>query len=103
MEKQNILIVDDDLDFALSIKEFLEPEQYKVLHALNRKQGMEMIKAQAPDLIILDVMMDTWRDGFEMSRELKHDPRYKDIPILVLTGLKDVVGIDFQASAGDPQ
>jgi len=53
------------------------------------------------DLVILDVMMSTWQDGFEMSRELKKDPKFKDIPILILTALKDRTGIDFKSTVGD--
>jgi len=63
---------------------------------------MEKIKAEKPDLIILDVMMSTWQDGFEMSRELKKDPQFKDVPILMLTGIKDKTGMDFKSAAGDP-
>ena len=46
-------------------------------------------------------MMDTWQDGFEMARELKQDPSFKDTPILMLTGIKEKTGIDFKSSAGD--
>jgi CheY-like chemotaxis protein len=46
--------------------------------------------------------MDTWQDGFEMARELKKDPNFKEMPILMLTGVKDKTGIDFKSSAGDP-
>jgi CheY-like chemotaxis protein len=63
---------------------------------------MEEIKADKPDLLILDVMMSTWQDGFEMARELKSDAQFADMPILMLTGVKDKTGIDFKSSAGDP-
>ena len=102
MGKQKILIVDDDPDFVKAIRATLESEQYMVLEAGNRTEGMEKIRTDKPDLIILDVMMLTWRDGFEMSRELKRNPEYKNIPILILTGLEEKVGINFKSSAGDP-
>jgi CheY-like chemotaxis protein len=50
---------------------------------------MERIETEQPDLIILDVMVTTWQDGFEMARELKKDPQWKDMPILMLTGVKE--------------
>lgn len=103
MAKAKILIVDDDLDFVKGLRTILESRQYTVLAADNRIEGMEKIRADAPDLIVLDVMMSTWRDGFEMSRELKKNPAYKNIPILMLTGLLEKVGIDFKSSAGDPE
>ncbi len=102
MENAKILIVDDDLDFTKAIKVVLESEQYTVVTAANRTEGMEKIRINKPDLVILDVMMSTWQDGFEMSRELKKDPQFKDMPILILTAVKDRTGINFKSTAGDP-
>ena len=50
----------------------------------------------------LDVMMTSWKDGFEMARELKNEPQFKDMPILMLTGIKEDSGINFKTTAGDP-
>ena len=102
MEKAKILIADDDQDIRDSLQAFLEKRQYTVITAANKTEGMEKIKTETPDLAILDVMMTTWEDGFEMSRELKKDPQFKDMPILMLTGIKDKTGIDFKSTAGDP-
>ena len=102
MENMKIAVVDDDPDIRDSLQSILEGRQYTVITAADRIEGMEKIKAEKPDLIILDVMMKTWQDGFEMSRELKKDPQLKDLPVLMLTGVKDKTGIDFKASAGDP-
>ncbi len=54
------------------------------------------LKEAKPDLIILDVMMRTSQEGFELSSELKHNKKYKDIPILMLTGVKQKTGLDFK-------
>ena len=103
MENAKILIVDDDLDLTKALKVTLESENYGVVTASDRMEGMEKIKAERPDLIILDVMMSTWQDGFEMARELKKDSQFiKNIPILMLTGVKGKTGIDFKSTAGDP-
>jgi CheY-like chemotaxis protein len=102
MENTKILIVEDDPDFTKALKVTLESEQYAVVTAADRTEGMEKIRNDKPDLVILDVMMSTWSDGFEMSRELKKDPQYKDIPILILTAVKDRTGIGFKSTAGDP-
>ena len=102
MKGAKILIVDDDLDLTKALQTILESQQYTVVTAVDGKEGMEKIKTDEPDLVILDVMMSTWQDGFEMSRELKKDPKFKDIPILMLTALKDRTGIDFKSTAGDP-
>ena len=102
MGTAKILIADDDPDIRVSLQAILESQQYIVVTAVDKKDGMEKIKAEKPDLAILDVMMSTWEDGFQMARELKKDPQFKDMPILMLTGIKNETGIDFKASAGDP-
>ena len=102
MANEKILIVDDDLDLTKVMKTILENEQYTVVTAADRAEGMEKARTDKPDLIILDVMMSTWQDGFEMSRELKKDPQSKNIPILILTAVKARSGIDFKSTAGDP-
>jgi len=102
MENAKILVVDDDQDIRDSLQSILEGQQYTVVTAADRTEGMERINTEKPDLVILDVMMSTWQDGFEMARELKNDPQFKNMPILMLTGVKDKTGIDFKSTAGDP-
>ncbi len=102
MENVKILVTDDDQDIRDSLRAILEAKDYTVVTAADRDEGMEKIKAEKPDLMILDVMMVKMQDGFEMARDLKQDPEYKDIPILMLTGVKEATGIDFKSSAGDP-
>jgi CheY-like chemotaxis protein len=101
MEKFKILIVDDDPDLTEVLKVILTKANYTVLTAPNKKVGMEQVQAEKPSLIILDVMMSTWQDGFEMSRELKNDPEFKHIPILILTSITEKTGVEFESSAGD--
>jgi len=48
-------------------------------------------------------MMDTMHEGFDFDRELKHHPEYKDIPILMLTAVKERFGLDFKPEAGDQE
>lgn len=102
MAQAKILVVDDDRDIRDSLQAILEGRQYTAITAANKSEGMEKVGAEKPDLIILDVMMETWQDGFEMARELKKDEQFKDVPILMLTGVKDKTGIDFKSAAGDP-
>ena len=101
MEKIKILIIDDDPDLTEVLKVTLTKANYAVSTASNKKAGMEQVQAEKPSLIILDVMMSTWQDGFEMSRELKNDPEFKHIPILILTSITEKTGVEFESSAGD--
>jgi CheY-like chemotaxis protein len=102
MAKAKILIADDDPDIRDSLQVILESQEYTVVTAVDKTDGMEKVKAEKPDLAILDIMMSTWEDGFQMSREMKSDAELKGIPIIMLTGIKKEVGIDFKATAGDP-
>jgi DNA-binding response OmpR family regulator len=101
MEKATVLIVDDDPDITEAMKVVLEHKNYTVDSAGGIEQAMESLKQNRPDLIILDVMMETPQDGFILSRQLKQDENYKNIPILMLTSVKDKMGIDFESAAGD--
>ena len=101
MEQQKILIIDDDPDITEVMKIVLENQGYAVQSALDGAEGMEKIRAGSPDLIILDVMMNTSQEGFVLSRELKKNPGYRDIPILMITAIKEKTGIDFKPDAGD--
>ena len=63
---------------------------------------MRKVSEYKPDILLLDVMMSTWQDGFEMSRQLKQKPESKGIPILILTSIEEKTGVPFKSSAGDP-
>ena len=102
MGNKKILIVDDDLDLTVAIKAILENKNYQVITAINKEEGWEKIKIEKPDLLILDVMMDTSHEGFEMAREIRKESEYKDIPILMLTSISEVTGVNFSAAAADP-
>ncbi len=101
METGRILIVDDDPDITEAMSVILENKGYEVAIAADSSEGLAWLKEHRPDLIILDVMMRTQQEGFEMARDLKQNPTYKDIPILMLTAVKDKTGIDFKPNAGD--
>ena len=81
---KKILIVDDEQDIVESLKFVLEIANYTCYCAYNGEDGLRLAKEIVPDLIILDVMMPKI-NGFKISRLLKFDSKYKDIPILMLT------------------
>ena len=101
MAEGKILIIDDDPDITEAMMVVLENRGYEVCTARDGSEGMEQLQQAKPDLIILDVMMRTSQEGFEFSRELKQNPLYKKIPIIMLTGVKQKTGLDFKVEAGD--
>ena len=102
MKKPRILMIDDDVDLCSALRVTIEHAGYDMLTAASRAEGMEKIQSERPDLIILDAMMETWQDGFEMSRDLKSDPRFKHVPILMLTIVEEKTGLEMKSTAGDP-
>ena len=81
-----ILVVDDDPDLVESVTILLERKQHEVIPAYGGIEGLEKAKKEKPDAIILDVMMPD-KNGYEVCKELKGDPEYQDIPILLLTAV----------------
>ena len=85
-KKKRILVVDDEPDFASIVQGNLEKEGFEVEVAYNGVEGIEKVKANPPDAIVLDVMMPE-KDGYEVCAELKKNEEYEDIPILMLTAV----------------
>ena len=94
-QKKRILIVDDDPDYAAAIEKILINADYSVTLAGDVESGMKKIEEGLPDLILLDVMMEQYDDGFNMCYDLKHDNRYKGIPIIIITAVTEVTGLKF--------
>ena len=90
-----ILIIDDDIDFVNATKMILETKSYEILAAYDKDAGMKIIESERPDLIILDVMMKRLSDGFKLCYQLKHDPKYKNIPVIIVTAVTQETGLLF--------
>lgn len=101
MADAKILVIDDDPDLVEGMKIALEANGFQVETAENGTQGLEKVKSTSPDLIVLDVMMDTITEGFQISQQLKsRDPKseykaYAHIPILMLTGISQKMDMTF--------
>ena len=85
-EKKRILVVDDEPDFAAIVQGNLEKEGFEVEIAYNGVEGLEKIRSNPPDAVVLDVMMPEM-DGYKVCRELKADEKYADIPVVLLTAV----------------
>jgi CheY-like chemotaxis protein len=96
-----ILIVEDTPDMALALRMPLEATGYEVFHALSGQECLEMVKQVNPNLIILDVMMETTTAGFQVSLQLRSpDPQseyagYRHVPILMLTAIHTTTSLRF--------
>lgn len=96
-----ILIIEDNPDMALAVAMPLEAGGYRIATACSGQEGLQQILADAPDLIILDVMLETGTAGFQVSLELRSpDPRslyraYRHIPILMMTAIHTTTTLRF--------
>ena len=93
--KAKILLVDDDLDFLEMHKAVLVRNGYNVLTASSSQEGLERVRTDLPDLIILDLMMEKHDSGFSFSKQVKKDPLFKRIPILMVTSVAEATGYQF--------
>lgn len=90
MAKAKILVVDDDPDILDVVTTILESQDYEVVTARDGEEGLNKLKSEKPQVMILDLLMPK-KDGFAVIRELK-DPRwskYAIVPILVLTSIRE--------------
>ncbi|MFA6923269.1 MAG: response regulator [Bacteroidales bacterium] len=99
--QKKILIIDDDHDLVRSFQVMLENNDYYVITASNSKEGFEKLKNEKPDLLILDVMMNTNLEGYNMLHTIKKEPDMKDLPIILLTGMLDTMGVNLVSGVDD--
>ncbi|MBI5681972.1 MAG: response regulator [Deltaproteobacteria bacterium] len=90
-----ILLIDDDVDTVEAMKIVLEAKGYNVITAYEGESGYNKAEPERPDLIILDVMMKTKDQGFQISYKLKANPDLSSIPILMLTSVGKETGFRF--------
>jgi twitching motility two-component system response regulator PilH len=83
---QKVLVVDDDPDVRLFSVTVLEENGYTPLEAEDGEGGLEKIKSEKPDLVILDVLMPR-QSGVRLYRELKTSKALKDVKIIILSGI----------------
>jgi len=90
-KRAEILLVDDDPDIQDSLRIILESNDYSVRTAANGREAMIELGTRLPDLMILDIMMATETEGFDLAYKLRDDPAFKGLPILILTSFLDKV------------
>ena len=96
-----ILVIEDDADMVMAIRMPLEANGYEVFEAATGEEGLQKVKKVEPDLIILDVMMETTTAGFQVSLELRSPDAdseyaaYREIPILMLTAIHTTTSLRF--------
>ena len=81
---KKILLVEDEPEFRLALRMRLEANGYAIIEADDGIKGLDAVRQQNPDLIILDVMLPRM-NGFKLARLLKYSAKYKNVPLMMLT------------------
>jgi CheY-like chemotaxis protein len=92
---KRILIVDDEPDAISYISSVLEDNGYEYLSAENGEEGLELARKEKPDMILLDLIMPE-KSGMLMFQELKKDPELGRIPVIVVSGASEALGVDLR-------
>jgi two-component system alkaline phosphatase synthesis response regulator PhoP len=93
--QQKILIIDDDIDLVEAMRLTLENAGFDVIDAQDGQKGLEKIERENPDLVILDVMMETQDEGFHIAYQIRSNEKTADLPILMLTAVGAETGFKF--------
>ena len=94
-----ILFIEDEPTLQKAVGEILGQEGFEVLSALDGEAGLELIKKEKPDLVLLDLILPK-KDGFTVLKEMKEDENLKDIPVIVLTNLEGMGDVERAMSLG---
>jgi CheY-like chemotaxis protein len=93
--KVRILLIDKDNDFLTAQKAALEDQGYAVLTATSGEDGWETLRAEMPDLIVMDVILESHDTGFVLTQRIKNDPLFRGIPILLASSVAAQMGQHF--------
>ncbi len=92
---KKILIVDDEPDQRTFLSTVVEENGYENIMAKDGVEGLDLLRKEKPDLVLLDLMMPR-KSGITMFQELRKDPSLSHIPVIVVTGVAEVTGVDFK-------
>ncbi|MFH1135965.1 MAG: response regulator [Pseudomonadota bacterium] len=92
---KTIILIDDDADTRTYMGTILLRGGYKIMTAGNGQEGWQMIQENRPDLILLDMMMPR-KSGMNLLADLKTNPALKDIPVIIISGVGQMTGVDMK-------
>ena len=99
-----ILLIDDDPDFREAVTAILTSASYTVIPASGPAEGKEKILAEKPDLVLLDIMMDSLFDGFSLCHNIKNSKEFEAVrktPIIFVSAVKQIAGSRFEFKGGE--
>ncbi|HOK77146.1 MAG TPA: response regulator [Verrucomicrobiota bacterium] len=101
-QTKKLLIIDDDPDFVAGMKSILVKANYEVDVAYNPKDGLQALQTKPYDLLLLDIMMGRGAEGIMIARKLGKDPKLRNLPVLIITGIREQMAFLFPGQAVHP-
>ena len=101
-ERKQLLLIDDDPDFVEGIKSILTKAKYDVDVAYNPKDGLAALQKKRYDLLLLDIMMGRGAEGVMIARKMGRDAKLREIPVLIITGIREQIAFLFGSKALHP-
>lgn len=101
-EDTKLLIIDDDPDFVDGIQSILQGAGYDVEAKYNPKEGYAALESGKYDLLLLDIMMGRGAEGVMIARKMRKDPELREMPVLIITGIREQIAYLFPGSAVSP-
>jgi CheY-like chemotaxis protein len=90
-----IVMIDDNPDFLFTMETFLKKNDFEVLTAEDGQKGLELIRKERPDVVLLDIMMETLFSGFEVCKALRSDDDLEYIPIIGISAMGEELDINY--------
>jgi two-component system, OmpR family, alkaline phosphatase synthesis response regulator PhoP len=100
--QKNLIIIDDDPNYVAGIKSVLETANYSVDVAYNPKDGFKALQTKRYDLLLLDIMMGRGAEGVALARKIRKDPLLRELPVLIITGLREQIAFLFPGQPVHP-
>jgi len=100
--RRRLLMIDDDPDFVDGIKSILVAADYDVDVAYNPKDGFRALQSGNYDMLLLDIMMGRGAEGVMIARKLRKDPKLRDMPVLIITGIREQIAFLFPGGPMHP-
>jgi DNA-binding response OmpR family regulator len=90
-----VVMIDDNKDLLFTMETFLQRNGFEVHTAEDGKTGLDLIKKECPDVILLDIMMETLFSGFEVCKQVRADKELMDTPIIGISAMGDELDINY--------
>jgi len=100
--RKRLLVIDDDPDFVDGIKSILVGADFDVDVAYNPKTGLQALQAKSYDLLLLDIMMGRGAEGVMIARKIRKDPKLRELPVLIITGIREQIAFLFPGGPMHP-